>query len=588
MTPRYETVTNSSLWNWQTRADFKASETAPNRSLFPERIQTILQNRAEQRSVKSNETRPETKSTANFGKSTPSASRENRAAPRADTTSANPSNTTETSAYENKSAEENVLTTLLPIAIPLTETSTAAIEITTDPVTVSDADASGQALSKTASEETAPHTPPPLLTKHLSRHQPFSATRTENSTAPPTETAQDQPGKPGNLSPFLKALSNGSAATLAAVQLEASPVEPDSEIPERDSVPHPANQFSTPDSIAKTPAEATDSTVVDDIPVTTSGTNIPPEDSSEVLLHPTAVDQNLKPATSSSEKTASFSEQNTEAQSTVQAEASQQSAASYQNNPANTTSYNQSGSAETKTPSTAKLTQISAEIAELSQSVSEENQTSTVEEHTVEERRARSVAINQAKLLQDEQTQDHKLSLAEGMTVSSLSPKAMQDAVKSTTAPTLLNLESPEFPHRLAGYLQQAAETGQSLKIRLNPPELGTLQIEISRQAGQTIALLEVESVAAKTIILEQIALLRDSLQQQGLKLDQLTVEVNEQFAQSAGQESLQQDQSGNPEHHRDHSPAEASENEPNSSTKPQLQSRLQDILNRQQIDVQI
>ncbi|MCG6154510.1 flagellar hook-length control protein FliK [Rubinisphaera margarita] len=107
-------------------------------------------------------------------------------------------------------------------------------------------------------------------------------------------------------------------------------------------------------------------------------------------------------------------------------------------------------------------------------------------------------------------------------------------STKTESPRPVLETTRSDVPQKLAGFLQQAAEQGKPMRIRLNPPELGTLQIEIGRHQGQLTARLEVETAAARSVIFEQLSVLRESLQQQGLKLDQIHVEVNESLSQGS------------------------------------------------------
>ncbi len=118
--------------------------------------------------------------------------------------------------------------------------------------------------------------------------------------------------------------------------------------------------------------------------------------------------------------------------------------------------------------------------------------------------------------------------------VSVESRPAAATGAKTEVSRPVLDTTRGDVPQKLAGFIQQAAEQGKPLRIRLNPPELGTLQIEIGRHQGQVTARLEVETAAARAVIFEQLSVLRDSLQQQGLKLDQIQIEVNESLSQSS------------------------------------------------------
>ncbi len=115
--------------------------------------------------------------------------------------------------------------------------------------------------------------------------------------------------------------------------------------------------------------------------------------------------------------------------------------------------------------------------------------------------------------------------------VRGTNPLPVQEKGATSSEALTLDVGKVDFSKKLAAYVQQAGDTGKTLKIRLNPPELGTLQIEVGRQSGQITARLEVEMASVKTLILEQMHLLRDALQGQGIKLENIEVEINDQLA---------------------------------------------------------
>ena len=120
-----------------------------------------------------------------------------------------------------------------------------------------------------------------------------------------------------------------------------------------------------------------------------------------------------------------------------------------------------------------------------------------------------------------------------------------EPAAKPASSGVPLALNQTDVSARLAGYLRSAAEMDQTLKIRLTPPELGTLQIEVKQRDGQTVARLEVETELVKSLLLEQMPQLREALQQQGLKLDQVEVEINDQLASDQDQAGSQPEREG-------------------------------------------
>lgn len=79
--------------------------------------------------------------------------------------------------------------------------------------------------------------------------------------------------------------------------------------------------------------------------------------------------------------------------------------------------------------------------------------------------------------------------------------------------------ESVQLAQGTVSRIQDAIETmtsrSQPLRVRLDPPDLGVLQIEISQRDGVTTARLQVESSTTHRAILETLPQLRETLQQQ-------------------------------------------------------------------------
>ncbi len=158
-----------------------------------------------------------------------------------------------------------------------------------------------------------------------------------------------------------------------------------------------------------------------------------------------------------------------------------------------------------------------------------------------------------------------------------LSPRAEGPVTRGGTPTATLDTSKPDLSSRLTSYLQQASDSGKALRIRLNPPELGTLQIEVSRQAGQMTARVEVESLQTRALLLEQAHLLRDSLQAQGIRLERFDVELNERMSDSensrksteedSSRGESNQDRSGKRQHGREREQGKASEDKGTTKT---------------------
>ena len=85
-----------------------------------------------------------------------------------------------------------------------------------------------------------------------------------------------------------------------------------------------------------------------------------------------------------------------------------------------------------------------------------------------------------------------------------------------------------EFAARLARSLLDAHQAGRPLHVRLHPPELGVLQIELSSRGGALTARLDVETAAARQIIIEQLPQLREALAHTGHTVERIDVHLLE------------------------------------------------------------
>jgi flagellar hook-length control protein FliK len=103
---------------------------------------------------------------------------------------------------------------------------------------------------------------------------------------------------------------------------------------------------------------------------------------------------------------------------------------------------------------------------------------------------------------------------------------------------------------RLARGLQSAlAQQGGSVTLRLTPPDLGTVRIQLQVQAGQVSANFQAGNETARAMLNHQMMHLRTALEAQGLSVERLTVSPANQSPagqlQQQGQQAGQQ-QSGN------------------------------------------
>ena len=102
--------------------------------------------------------------------------------------------------------------------------------------------------------------------------------------------------------------------------------------------------------------------------------------------------------------------------------------------------------------------------------------------------------------------------------------------------------------HRVAQAIQAAPRRGGILRLRLSPPELGSLQLEVTIHKGVLSAKLETESHMTCAVLLEHLPQLRDRLEEQGMRVAQFDVDVSHRDAQDSPFQPNQHDQSFAPE----------------------------------------
>lgn len=75
--------------------------------------------------------------------------------------------------------------------------------------------------------------------------------------------------------------------------------------------------------------------------------------------------------------------------------------------------------------------------------------------------------------------------------------------------------------------IQVSYQNGQEVRIRLSPPELGSLQIDVSVKDGTLSARLEVQNNRTQQILSDHLPQLKEALAQQGLAVDRIDVSVS-------------------------------------------------------------
>jgi flagellar hook-length control protein FliK len=124
------------------------------------------------------------------------------------------------------------------------------------------------------------------------------------------------------------------------------------------------------------------------------------------------------------------------------------------------------------------------------------------------------------------------------------------------------HVDPARFVGRVAKAFQTAHERGGTLQLRLAPPELGTLRLELTVKDGVMSASLETENQTARRVLLDHLPALRERLAEQNIRVERFDVDVRRE---GGGQEPAPQ----NPERQR--------QNQPESRRQPPSQPRTDD-----------
>jgi flagellar hook-length control protein FliK len=91
-------------------------------------------------------------------------------------------------------------------------------------------------------------------------------------------------------------------------------------------------------------------------------------------------------------------------------------------------------------------------------------------------------------------------------------------------APT--EIDTARLLSRVAKAFNAAQERDGEVRLRLSPPELGALRLEVRVQDGAMVAHLHTETDSARTALIDNLPALRDRLAEQGVRIDRFDVDL--------------------------------------------------------------
>ncbi len=104
----------------------------------------------------------------------------------------------------------------------------------------------------------------------------------------------------------------------------------------------------------------------------------------------------------------------------------------------------------------------------------------------------------------------------------------------------LSEADQTRFVQRVARAFEAARGQRGQIRLRLSPPELGSLQLEVRLQGGAMTAKIEADTTMARSLLMDNLPALRERLEQQGIRMERFEVDVPDR------------QQSGLPDSHED------------------------------------
>lgn len=126
-------------------------------------------------------------------------------------------------------------------------------------------------------------------------------------------------------------------------------------------------------------------------------------------------------------------------------------------------------------------------------------------------------------------------SLSSAAITSRLPAQALVRGAPQEKTPVPLHVDAARFLQRVTKAFESARERDGEIRLRLSPPELGALRVEVNMSEHGLAARVEVETNDARTILLENLPALRERLAEQGLRLEKFDVELSQREPEQQG-----------------------------------------------------
>jgi flagellar hook-length control protein FliK len=107
-----------------------------------------------------------------------------------------------------------------------------------------------------------------------------------------------------------------------------------------------------------------------------------------------------------------------------------------------------------------------------------------------------------------------------------LPAQSLAPAANAATRPGSTEVDSTRLISRVVRAVSAAHERDGEVHLRLSPPELGSLRLDVRVENGTLTAHVQTETDAARTAIIDNLPALRDRLADQGVRIDRFDVDL--------------------------------------------------------------
>jgi flagellar hook-length control protein FliK len=158
---------------------------------------------------------------------------------------------------------------------------------------------------------------------------------------------------------------------------------------------------------------------------------------------------------------------------------------------------------------------------------------------------------NQAAAVQESLMSPADLPRGTGSNFTEPAADSIQQATTQSEVAEQIRLDRYRLIQRVARSFNRLGPDGGNVQLRLHPPELGTLFMQVRLEGRNISARMVTESAAAREVIMDSLPQLRQRLAEQGYEVAQINVEIADSTSNQTGRGDDRQQSSEHPGDYR-------------------------------------